>query len=75
MRAARSRRNSVRRVKTDLKDLFAIFPDIQWPRPSRRSISDQIQLARWRAGISRLAGIRTLAANETMAALVRARRR
>jgi hypothetical protein len=75
MRAARSRSTSIRRVKTDLKDLFAIFPDIPWPRPSRRSIADQIRLARWRAGMSRLAGIRTLAANETMAAMVRARRR
>jgi hypothetical protein len=74
MRAARSRSSSVRRVRTDLKDLFAIFPDMPWPRPSRRWLADQIRLARWRAGMSRLVGVRTLAATETMAALVRARR-
>ncbi len=74
MPVARSRHGNFRVVKTDLKDLFAIFPDMPWPRPSRRPIADQIQRAHWRASLSRRAGMRTLAANEMIATLARWRR-
>jgi hypothetical protein len=59
---------------TDLKDLFTIFPDLPWSGRARPEMADQILIARWRVIQSRRARLSTLAANETMAALVRLRR-
>jgi hypothetical protein len=75
MRAKRERPADLRAATTDLKDLFAIFPDLMWPRRARPPISDQILIARWRASTSRRTRMPTLAASETLAILARSRRR